>query len=60
MNSVNVPLMLPKRMHAEIKCASKETGLNQAEVMRQSIKFGLPKIRKVFRNPQATPALAAK
>lgn len=53
-----VPLALPKELHKEIRKASKATNLSQADVMRQSIRIGLPKLCQAFHKFDA-PALAA-
>jgi hypothetical protein len=57
MNCVNVPLMIPKKLRAELKTAARETGLKQADLMRHSIAYGLPKIREAFQKLK-TDALA--
>lgn len=45
----NVPLTLPPRLHAEIKAAARETNRSQAAVMRESITYGLPRLREAHR-----------
>ncbi len=55
--NVTFSIVLPKPMNKELEQAAKETGLIKADVMRQSIKFGLPKLREVFVSAQATSAL---
>jgi hypothetical protein len=45
MSQVTYPLGLPKDLLDEVKRAAKETGLSTADVMRQAIKFGVPKVR---------------
>lgn len=45
----NVPVTLTHEIHREIKQVSKETNLSQADVMRQSIIVGLPKVSAAFR-----------
>jgi Ribbon-helix-helix protein, copG family len=43
---VTYPLGLSKDLLDEVKRAAKETGLSTADVMRQAIKFGVPKVRR--------------
>jgi len=42
------PLAMPPDLLKQVKQAARETGLSQADVMRQSIKAGLPKVRQQF------------
>ena len=51
MSNAIVPLMIPKTMQAEIKSAAKFTRLKQAEIMRQSIRLGLPQFVSGFPKP---------
>ncbi len=52
MNKLNtIPLALPKALHRAIKQGAKETSLPQAEVMRQSLRIGLPHFIKSFPKP---------
>ncbi|MCU0783211.1 MAG: hypothetical protein MUF81_04015 [Verrucomicrobia bacterium] len=53
----NVPVTLSHELHRDIRKASKETNLSRADVMRQSIRIGLPKLRAAFQKLDA-PALA--
>jgi hypothetical protein len=39
---------MPDDLLADIRAAARDTGLSQADVVRQSVKAGLPKIRKQF------------
>jgi hypothetical protein len=55
----NIPLAIPADMHREVKRAAKETRLSQADVMRQSIRFGLPRLLDAFRGP-GTPKAQGK
>jgi hypothetical protein len=48
MATVSVPLAIPPELLEEIRTAARDTGLSQADVMRQSMKAGLPKVRKQF------------
>ena len=48
MSQVTYPLGLPKDLLQEVKEAAKETGLSTADVMRQAIKFGVPKVRQAM------------
>lgn len=40
---------MPDDLLAEIRAAARDTGLSQADVVRQSVKAGLPKIRKQYK-----------
>ncbi len=44
MPNKNIPLMVPAALKKEIERAAKATCLPQAEVMRQSMRLGLPKL----------------
>jgi hypothetical protein len=48
MSQITYPLGLPKELLQEVKAAAKETGLSTADVMRQAIKFGVPKVRQAM------------
>ncbi len=49
MSSAIHPLHLPGELEKEIRAAAKESNLSMADVMRQSIKIGLPKFREHFK-----------
>jgi len=40
------PLGLPDELLDAVKRTAKETGLSQADAMRQALKFGLPQVRE--------------
>ena len=42
------PLALPNDLMAKVSAAASDTGLSKADVMRRSMKLGLPKLRKQF------------
>ena len=42
------PVAMPDDLLAEIKAAARDTGLSAADVIRQSVKAGLPKVREQF------------
>jgi len=42
------PIAMPDDLLAEIRAAARDTGLSQADIVRQSVKAGLPKIRKQY------------
>ena len=44
MPTVIYPLPLNKQLAQQVMQGAKETGLSQAELMRQSLAFGLPKV----------------
>jgi hypothetical protein len=46
-----IPLAIASDLHREIKRGAKETGLSQADVMRQSIRLGLPRFVTGFPKP---------
>lgn len=46
-----IPLALPSDLHREIKRGAKKTGLSQADVMRHSIRLGLPVFVERFPMP---------
>jgi len=48
MGQVTYPLGMPKDLLKEVKDAAKETGLSTADVMRQAIKFGIPRVRQAL------------
>ena len=51
-NKLNtIPLALPGDLHREIKRGAKKTGLSQADVMRHSIRLGLPAFIERFPMP---------
>jgi hypothetical protein len=43
------PIAMPDDLLAEVRRAARETGLSQADVVRQSVKAGIPKIREQYR-----------
>ena len=47
----SIPLALPSDLHREIKRGAKKTGLSQADVMRHSIRLGLPEFVERFPTP---------
>jgi hypothetical protein len=48
MSQITYPLGLPKDLLEEVRDAAKATGLSTADVMRQAIKFGVPKVRQAL------------
>ena len=59
MSQVTYPLGLSEELLAEVKHAAKETGLSSADVIRQAIKFGIPRVRQaVSREEDMSEALA--
>lgn len=48
MSQITYPLGMPKDLMKKVKDAAKETGLSTADVMRQAIKFGVPKVRQAL------------
>ena len=43
-----IPLPMPADLIAEVKRTAQDAQLSSAEIMRQSIKAGLPKVRKTL------------
>ena len=48
-----VALPMPSELHAEIRRAAKDTHLSQADVMRQSMRLGLPRFVEAYPQPKA-------
>lgn len=46
-----IPLAVPDELLEAIRDAAEETRLSQADVMRQSIKLGLPRLREGLAGP---------
>jgi hypothetical protein len=46
MKTDTYPLAVPPELIGEVRQASKELGLSMADIMRQSMKLGLPKLRE--------------
>jgi hypothetical protein len=42
------PIAMPEDLLEDIRAAARDTGLSQADVVRQSVKAGLPKVRAQF------------
>lgn len=60
MGQITYPLGLPKELLAEVKRAAKETGLSTADVMRQAIKFGMPRLRRAMSTEEDFSEAAAE
>ncbi len=58
MNNAVIPLAVPNDLHRDIKRGAKQTKLSQADVMRHSIRLGLPQFVDQFPKP-AVPARTA-
>jgi hypothetical protein len=56
MNDTVVPLAIPGALHGDIREAAAQTSLSQAEVMRQSIRIGLPHLRSALAAARIVPA----
>ena len=48
MSNSTIPLAVPDDLYAEVKSTATDTHLSMADVMRQSMKLGLPRLRKQF------------
>jgi hypothetical protein len=53
MASAIYPLPLGEELARQVSQAAVETGLSQAEVMRQALSFGLPRVRKALRKAKS-------
>ncbi len=51
MPTVIYPLPMNKELARQVTQGAKETGLSQAELMRQALAFGLPKVIAALRKP---------
>lgn len=51
MASAVYPLPLDKDLAREVAKAARETGLTRAELMRQALVFGLPRVVRALRRP---------
>jgi Ribbon-helix-helix protein, copG family len=60
MSQVTYPLGMPKELLKEVKHAAKETGLSVADVMRQAIKFGVPRVRQALSREEDFAEAAAE
>jgi hypothetical protein len=60
MASVSIPLAVPRDLLNEIRTAARDTGLSQADVMRQSMKAGLPKIRRQYHSARKLKPLTKR
>jgi hypothetical protein len=60
MKSETYPLAVPPDLLADVRETAKQTGLSVADAMRQSIKMGLPKLKRQLARPDTlkpfTPA----
>lgn len=46
--SAAIPLSMPDELLETVRAVAKETHLSQQDVIRQSVKLGLPKLREQF------------
>ncbi len=49
MATTPLPLAMPDELLQEVRRVAAETGLSNADVIRQSVKLGLPKLREQLR-----------
>ncbi len=54
------PLVVPDELQQQIRSASQRTGLSMANIMRQSMKAGLPKVLEQFGPTTLKPMTAAE
>jgi hypothetical protein len=52
------PLVVPEELQQEIRSAAQQTGLSMADIMRQSMKAGLPKVVKKYGRTVLKPLTA--
>ena len=50
MTSSSIPLSMPDDLLKEVESAASATGLSKQDIMRQSMKLGLPRLRKNLRS----------
>ena len=50
--SAPIPVSMPDELLGLIRAAAKESDLSQQDVIRQSVKLGLPKFRQQHANPK--------
>ena len=55
MKSETFPLAVPRDLLREIREAAKQTGLSMADVIRQSVKLGLPKLKQTLSRVDLSP-----
>lgn len=60
MSQLTYPLGMPPELMKEAKAAAKETGLSVADVLRQSIKRGLPQVRRAMSREEDFAEAAAE
>ena len=53
MATTQYPLQVPDELLSEVRTAASEAGVSMADIMRQSMKIGLPKLREQFRSDRA-------
>jgi hypothetical protein len=58
MKSHTYPLAMPQDLLQEVRKVAADTGLSIADAMRQSMKLGLPKLRKQLSTRQLKPFTA--
>ena len=51
MATVTVPLAVPPELLEEVRTTARDTGLSQADIMRKSMRAGLPKVREQYKVP---------
>ena len=51
MATVRVPLAIPPKLLEEVRATARDTGPSQADIMRQSMRAGLPKVRERYKVP---------
>jgi len=54
MNSITFPLAVPEDLYGEIRRTAKETDLSMADVIRQSVRIGIPKLRSDLGSQRVT------
>lgn len=55
MNKAIIPLSIPEPLHKEVRAVAERAYVSQAEVMRQSIRAGLPKVSRAYEVMQPKP-----
>jgi hypothetical protein len=60
MKSKTYPLAMPPDLLADVRVTARKTGLSVADAMRQSMKLGLPELRKQLAPTEARPFTTAE
>lgn len=59
MASETIPLVVPQKLSKELRRVASDTGLSMADVMRQSMRLGLPKLKRNLSTEEDLSEVAA-